>query len=167
MGDEHNILVYRYFQCAPQHGLFAPIPRVEKIPGEPPAPQAKRSSFSQQMPPLQNAVTSVESTAAVVVPMQSPRGSIGVSPASSMNRLRKTLSSSTIGSVTSESHAALINRQQVNSPYKDNLQYVYFGGIFQQSVCIVFLNIHCNNARYNGCYLQVFKFVLLSRSGMN
>ena len=103
--------LYRYFQCPPQHGLFAPLPRVEKIPGEAPAPLAKRSSFLQQAPPQQNAVMSVESTAAAVPPLQSPRGSIGVSPASSMNRLRKTLSSSTIGSVTSES---IINRQQVN-----------------------------------------------------
>ena len=113
--DKFNTCVCRYFQCPPQHGLFAPLPRVEKIPGQPPAPQAKRSSVSHQpLPPLQNAVTPAEPATTAAPPQQSPRGSIGVSPASSMNRgaqLRKTWSSSTIGSVTSD---ALINRQQVN-----------------------------------------------------
>ena len=121
--DALNTCVHRYFQCPPQHGLFAPLPRVEKILGQPPAPQAKRSSISQQpLPPLHNAVTPAEPATIAVPPQQSPRGSIGVSPASSMNRgvqLRKTWSSSTIGSVTSESHAALINRQQVNSPNEE------------------------------------------------
>ena len=123
MVDGLNTCIHRYFQCPPQHGLFAPLPRVEKIQGHAPAPQAKRSSISQQRPPpLQNAVTPAEFATTAAPPQQSPRGSIGVSPASSMNRgiqLRKTWSSSTIGSVTSESHAALINRQQVNSPYEE------------------------------------------------
>ena len=104
-----NLNVCRYFQCPPQHGLFAPLPRVEKAAGEAPAPVSHPPT--SQTPQHPTAVTSVSA-------QRSPHGSFGVSPASSLNRgvpppLRHTLSSSTIGSVTSESHALTGGRQQV------------------------------------------------------
>ena len=105
----------RYFQCPPQHGLFAPLPRVEKVAGEAPAPVNHPPTSQTPQHPVAVAAATVATS---VSAQRSPRGSFGVSPSSSLNRgapppLRHTLSSSTIGSVTSESLALSGGRQQV------------------------------------------------------
>ena len=39
MSTEAAIRLYRYFQCPPRHGLFAPLPKVEKLADSGPPPE--------------------------------------------------------------------------------------------------------------------------------